>query len=205
MGSSLHNVFNYVQDTPQKPGLVNVFNYKQDSPVEKKPPTMQQQMKEVDKANNKAISTIDYIKTNEGYRDTIYNDTKGLKTIGYGFNLTDTETARLLPYEVVSGKRKITREEADLVFSKRLNIAMKDAISFMGGQENYANLTDSQKKGLIDMAYNLGLTRLNKFEKLREALFNGDKLRAKDEVLDSKYAREDVPNRALKNANLMLK
>jgi len=75
----------------------------------------------------------------------------------------------------------------------------------MGGRDNFTNLTNSQKKALIDMSYNMGLTRLNKFKELRKALFAGDKMSAKREVLDSKYAREDVPSRALKNANLMLK
>ncbi len=84
-------------------------------------------------------------------------------------------------------------------------MAIKDAQRFMGGEENFGNLTNSQKKGLIDMSYNMGLTKLNRFKELRKALFKGDKMGAKREVLDSKYAREDVPSRALKNANLMLK
>ena len=158
-----------------------------------------------DTAQTDSMMVMDYVRGNEGFRSKIYDDTKKLKTIGSGFNLEDETTRRLLPADVVSGKRDITKEEDDAVFAKRFKIAVGDAISYMGGQDNFTKLSKSQKRGLIDMSYNMGLTRLNKFEKLRIALFKGDRLTAKKEVLDSKYAQKDVPNRADKNANLMLR
>jgi len=161
--------------------------------------------KVAEKAQGDALMTMDYVKGNEGYSAEVYDDTENLKTIAYGFNLEDETTRGLLPSDVVSGKRKITREEADDAFGKRFEMAMSDAVSFIGGKGNFSKLTPSQKKAVIDMSYNMGLPRLNKFTKLREALVTGNKLQAKSEVLNSKYAQSDVPNRALKNANLMLK
>ena len=161
--------------------------------------------KVAEKAQDDALMTMDYVKGNEGYSSKIYNDTKELETIGYGFRIKDETTRALLPTDVVNGKRDLTREEADSVFKKRFEIAMSDAVSYMGGKDNFSKLTKTQKKGLIDMSYNMGLTSLNGFDELRKALFSGDKLKAKAEVLNSKYATKDVPNRALKNANLMLK
>lgn len=148
-------------------------------------------------------SASDYIKKNEDFRSKIYKDTKGKRTTGYGFNIEDEATRRLLPPDVVSGKREITREEADIAFDKRFQMATSDAVSYMGGQDNFSKLSESQKTGLVDMSYNLGLTSLNGFEELRKALYKGDKGMAKEQVLDSKY-KSDVPNRALKNANMML-
>jgi len=163
------------------------------------------QNKPFEQAENKAINTIDYIKTNEGFRPGIYDDTKGIKTGGFGFNYEDPVMRSFIPEDILSGKRQWGEGEANEVFDRRMELATKDAITYMGGGQNYGKLSDSQKKGLLDMSYNMGLTRLNGFGELRKALFLGDKLKAKEEVLDSKYAREDVPGRALKNANLMLK
>ena len=38
---------------------------------------------------------------------------------------------------------------------------------------------------LVDMAFNLGLTKLNKFEKMKEGLMNNDYQTAADEMVDS--------------------
>jgi len=172
---------------------------------EKKEKFHQEATKVYDTASGEALLTMDYVKGNEGYSSKIYNDTEELETIGYGFRIKDETTRSLLPTDVVNGKRDLTKEEADSVFKKRFKIAMSDAVSYMGGQDNFTKLTKSQKKGLIDMSYNMGLTSLNGFDDLRKALFLGDNLKAKEEVLNSKYAREDVPNRAKQNANLMLR
>ena len=158
-----------------------------------------------DTAQTDSMMVMDYVRGNEGFRSKIYDDTKKLKTIGSGFNLEDETTRNLLPADVVSGKRDLTREEDNSVFAKRFKIAVDDAISYMGGKDNFTKLSKSQKKGLIDMSYNMGLTSLNGFDDLRAALYKGDRLWAKEEVLDSKYAQKDVPNRADKNANLMLR
>jgi len=163
------------------------------------------QRKDIDRADNEAIGVIDYLKGNEGFRKDIFLDTKDVRTIGFGFNIDDPVTAKFLPDDVLSGKRPLEKVEAREILNKRTDLAIADAQRFMGGQENFQNLSGSQKKAIIDMAYNLGLTSLNKFVELRKALFQGDKLRAKEEVLDSKYARTDVPSRALQNANLMMK
>lgn len=141
----------------------------------------------------------------EGFRPDIYLDTKGKPTVGHGLRVDDPATKQFLHPDVVSGKRPITPEESGLALQSRIDLAVQDAMSFMGGEDNFVNkLSNSQQKAVIDMSFNLGLTKLNKFKNLRKELFLGNALGAKREVLDSKYAREDVPNRALRNANLML-
>ena len=143
------------------------------------------------------------IKKNEGFRSSPYLDTKGKSTIGYGFNISDETVRQLIPQDVLSGKRELSKDESDEIFGKLKQRAIGDAQTFVG-RDTFGKLTSSQQIGLTDMAYNMGLKSLNKFNNLREALINGDKIGAKREVLDSKYA-EDVPSRALNNANLMLK
>ncbi len=148
---------------------------------------------------------LEYIKGNEGFESNIYKDTKGIDTVGYGFNLTDPDIRARLPQDVVSGKRGMSEIEAEGILTDRVGAATRDAMVFVGDERVFNGLTGNQKTALIDMSFNLGLTRLSKFKKLRKAILAGDSVAAKREILDSKYAKKDVPNRALRNANLMLK
>jgi len=147
---------------------------------------------------------LDFIAENEGFRSTVYKDTKGLNTVGYGFNLTDPSVSALISSDVTEGRREMRRLEAEGVLQKRAAQATQDAKIFLGGDVAFNKLSENQKIGVVDMSFNMGLTRLRKFKKLRAALIKGDKVEAAKEVLDSKYARKDVPNRALKNATLIL-
>jgi GH24 family phage-related lysozyme (muramidase) len=196
MASSLTDIFDS-QPAVEERQVLGVSKQEQGKPEDA--------MKDAEKAQGEAMSVTDYIKGNESFRADIYEDTTGHRTVGHGLNLDDEVTRGMVPSDVVSGKRPITREESRAITQLRIDLAIKDAARYMGGEQNFVNLSNSQKKAIIDMSYNLGLTKLNKFVDLRKALFEGNKLKAKEEVLDSKYAREDVPNRARKNANLMLK
>lgn len=148
--------------------------------------------------------TAKYIKENEGYNPNIYKDTKKIPTTGYGFNINAEHIRQYIPKDVLRGQRALTQQESDDIFNKVYTQSVNDARTFVT-PEVFEKLSNTQKQALIDMSYNMGLTKLNKFNRLREALYKGDKIGAKREVLDSDYARKDVPNRALKNANLMLK
>lgn len=148
--------------------------------------------------------TVEYIKSNEGYRDSVYKDTKGKKTIGYGFNIDDETVRSMVHPDVVQGKRKITQQESDEIITKLIERASKDAQTYVG-KDTFGKLSATQKLALTDMAYNIGLSSLNNFNNMRAGLVKGDKLKAKMELLNSKYAREDVPARALKNSLLMEK
>jgi lysozyme len=137
-------------------------------------------------------------KKEEGFKDKIYKDTKGNKTVGTGFNLQDPVTANMLPKEVAKGKRAITKSENDTAYNKRMALAEKDARQYLGGKV-YDGLDEERKSAVNDMSYNLGLPKLLKFEKTKEAIIKGDYDKAADEILDSKYARQ-LPNRAKRNA-----
>lgn len=162
------------------------------------------QIKQLPKQPDPNSITAKYIKENEGYNPNIYNDTKNIPTTGYGFNINAEHIKKYVPKDVLIGKRSLTQQESDDIFRKVYVQSVNDAKAFVT-PEVFEKLPDTQKQAIIDMSYNIGLTELNKFKRLREALYKGDKIAAKKEVLDSDYARKDVPSRALKNANLMLK
>ena len=123
------------------------------------------------------------IKQHEGLRLTPYRDSVGKLTIGYGLNLEEG----------------ITKNEAEYLLNRRIEYALDDAKAIF---RNFENLSDARKAALVDMAYNLGRSRLMQFVKLREAvqshLFN----LAAEEMLNSKWARQ-VGYRARDLADMM--
>jgi lysozyme len=147
------------------------------------------------------ITVADYIKQNEGYDPRIYNDTKSIPTTGYGFNLKADHVRSYIPKEVLQGKRALQQKEADEIFMQLFGQAEKDARQYIGNNV-FDSMSIPQKTALVDMSYNLGLTKLMKFEEMKKALLKGDFDTAAKEMLDSKY-RQDVPNRALRNSKLL--
>ena len=111
---------------------------------------------------------------------------QGHPTIGYGRNL--------------AGKG-ITQEEAEALLSVDLIDAEDAARGFVGGPV-WRALSDVRRAVLIDMAHNLGATRLYQFAKLRGALERSDFNRAADEIEDSAYFRQ-VKSRGERNRDAM--
>lgn len=147
------------------------------------------------------LAPADYTKKEEGFRGSVYKDTLGHNTVGYGFNVDDPGIKKMIPDDVLSGKRELTTKEADTVFSKVYDKSQSDAVRFVGNRA-WSNLSQGQKKGLSDISYNLGFHKLSGFKKMQTALQSGDWQKASTEILSSKYASE-VPNRARRNAQLI--
>ena len=81
-----------------------------------------------------------------------------------------------------------------------IETAISDAKNYVG--ENWNELDPKAREVIIDMAYNLGGPRLNKFKKLKEALKKQDYQTAADEMKDSKWYY-DVGNRSKELINIM--
>lgn len=143
----------------------------------------------------------DRTKSNEGFRDSVYLDSVGKKTIGYGFNIDDPAIRNYLPRDVVAGKRKLSKSEADKIFDNLFTSAQSHAINYVSPGV-YNKLTPQAKYVVTDMAYQLGPTKLSKFVKLREALQTQDYNRASREIVNSDYYKQ-VTNRANRNIELL--
>ncbi len=142
------------------------------------------------------------ITENEGFRPTVYKDTVGKRTVGLGFNVDDPSVAKHIDPAILSGRRQMTLEEAQTIFNTRfLPTAEENARQFVG-EDLYKRLAPEQQAALVDMAYNLGLPRLSKFQQLRAALQNNNFDAAGQEIMNSLYAKQ-VPNRARRNALLV--
>lgn len=119
----------------------------------------------------------------EGIRLKPYTDTVGKLTIGIGRNLDDVGITLHEARHLCDGD--ITRVFMEL--DNRLPW--------------WRSLTENQQRGLANMAFNLGLPRLLRFEKMLAALEVGDGEKAAAEALDSKWAKQ-VGERADRIAEL---
>lgn len=136
----------------------------------------------------------------EGVKTKVYPDPI-LKweapTIGIGHNLKKPSSKQLLKslglnYEdVISGKKELTKHQIDKIFESDLTQAINDASGFVN---NFNVLPKEAKTVLIDMAFNMGITRLNKFVKFKTALENEDFSLAAREMKNSNWYNQ-VGNR----------
>jgi lysozyme len=108
----------------------------------------------------------------------------GVWTIGYGTNLQvleiDEETAVRWLMEELEGKR------AGLL-----------------GAPGFKEADDVRQDVLVEMAYQLGVRGCRSFKRMWAAVERQDWWAAASEMLDSKWAREDSPRRAVELATRM--
>jgi lysozyme len=114
---------------------------------------------------------IDWIKHHEGYRQYVYECTEGVKTVAIGRNL---ETVGISP------------EEAEYL----LNNDVKRCVNQLERYIWFTNQPRGVKDALINMCFNLGITRLLNFKKMISALAMKDYTQAAKEALDSRWARQ---------------
>jgi len=127
---------------------------------------------------------IEKIETEEGYSERMYKCPADYWTIGAGINLETTA---------------IPKEVADLW----LKIIVESRISVLKHYEWFNSLNDARQIVIADMAYQMGVGGLLKFQKMIQAILEADYSLAAKEMLDSKWAREDSPARADRNAKIM--
>lgn len=129
----------------------------------------------------------DQLKVHEGFRSKPYEDTVGVLTIGYGRNLT----------------LGISESEAEVLLSNDIKRAYASAVRLVG-QDKFGSLCDERQEVLVNMAFNLGETRLRKFRHFLAALTVEDYECAASEMLRSRWAQQ-VGKRAAELADVMRK
>jgi lysozyme len=134
----------------------------------------------------------DMLSLNEGNKPKVYKDSKGNRTIGIGFNLEDSANQKFLKREGIDinelfDGRKLSENETRTLYNHSLTQAFKDAQSY---DPNFAKRPEAVKMTLVDMAFNLGLTKLNKFVDMKAGLKNNDYNVAADEMIDSNWYKQ---------------
>ena len=139
------------------------------------------------------IDTKTRIKQHEGFSPTVYTDSLGFQTIGYGHLVIEKDNFK--EGEIYSP------EELECVFNQDYEIAKNDGQSIIDNELNGMNGYSEEQKQiiesvLIEMCFNLGKPRVLKFKNFLQALRDKDFKKAKAQMLDSRWAVQ-VKSRAL--------
>ena len=124
----------------------------------------------------------------EGCVLSIYEDHLGYKTVGVGH--------LILPSDPEWGKAvgtRITQTRADELLVKDFNIVLEECEERF--HNNWTDWPEEVRLIIANMAFNLGLPRLEKFQLMLKAINKEDYVTASKEGLDSKWA-DQVYNRA---------
>lgn len=114
------------------------------------------------------------LKQHEGFSNKSYKDTKGIWTIGYGRNLQSMTISRELAEQWLDEDIKTATE------------ALKNKLPF------FASLDEVRQAVLINMSFNMGISRLLGFIDTLALIKNKRYVEASKEMLDSKWAKFDV-------------
>ena len=132
---------------------------------------------------------IQLLKEDEGFRQKVYLDTKGIPTIGYGRNLRDTG---------------VSEKEAEFLLANDIDYAehqCQQHFSF------WSRLPGQVQDVLVCLAMNMGMgysaRGLLSFEKMLAAIETGQWEQAAAELVDSQWAQDVGPLRTDKMASLL--
>lgn len=126
------------------------------------------------------------LERDEGLRLKVYIDSVGIPSIGIGRNLKDVGITKAMAYEMLA-------EDVDTacgVLDRNLPW--------------WRDMTEARQRALVNMCFNLGITRLMGFSKALAALKAGDYDEAARQFLDSRWA-DQVGQRAQRIAELIRK
>lgn len=130
-----------------------------------------------------------YIITNEGWRNHVYDDGVGNPTIGVGFNLNRPDARALinslgLSYTAVrNGEVDLTNEQILILLNGDLATAINLAASVF---PNLGQISSTRQVVLIDMTFNLG-NRIRGFQRLIRAVAANDWEAAASEMQNSRW------------------
>ena len=123
---------------------------------------------------------IEMLKIHEGVETHAYKCSASKITIGVGRNI-DPE-----------GGIGLSEDEIDYLLQNDIDRIITE-LDFEYGW--FSELNEARQDAMIDISFNLGQTRLRKFQKALTAMAKSDWDTAADEVMDSKWSKQ-VGNRA---------
>ena len=128
---------------------------------------------------------LESVKKHEGYRNKVYLDTLGKRTVGVGHLCVEEFWEDDKEYEE---KFLMDILEADL------QNAIKGAKDLMA-ENGCIDMDEIAEEIIIEMIFQLGKTGVSKFKNMWKALSGLDYSTAASEMLDSRWAKQ-TPNRA---------
>ena len=135
---------------------------------------------------------LESVKKHEGYRNKVYLDTLGKRTVGVGHLCVEDFWEDDKEYE-----EKFLME----ILQKDLQQAIRGARSLME-EHGCADIDEKAEELLIEMVFQLGMTGVSKFRNMWKALAEKNYIGASYEMLDSRWSKQ-TPNRAKSMAKTM--
>ena len=129
---------------------------------------------------------IDMLKRHEGVRSHVYLCSAGYETLGVGRNISESGLG-------------ITEDEIDFLLMNditRVKQELTDTYFW------FPALNEARQDAMIDISFNLGLTRLRGFVKAIEAMSREQFDIAADEFMDSRWSQQ-VGNRAVEATEMI--
>ena len=126
-------------------------------------------------------SLVEMIKRHEGVRSKVYMCSAGYETIGVGINISESGLG-------------LSDDEIDYLLEndiKRVTEELQDTYFWFGG------LNEARRDAMVDICFNLGLTKLRGFVNALTAMSREQFDVAADEFMDSKWAQQ-VGTRAIR-------
>jgi GH24 family phage-related lysozyme (muramidase) len=145
------------------------------------------------------------ISIHEGVRNTVYKDTKGIPTIGVGFNLTRKDArekveALGVDYDKVrAGKESLTEDQIFELYKNDIQTAISDAKSIVS---NFDDLDRVRQRVMVDMAFNLGHARFSEFKATINAVERFDFEKAAEQMINSLWF-DQVKTRGVRLVKMM--
>jgi len=124
------------------------------------------------KMNLIPAATVEQIKKDEGLSLTAYQCSANKTTIGYGRNLEG---------------RGITSDEAEYLLMNDIKITQKE---LRQNFDWFIDMNTARQGAMVNMCFNLGITRFYGFKKMIKAAKIGDHEEMAEQMLDSKWARQ---------------
>ena len=128
------------------------------------------------------------IAKHEGYEPRVYKCTNGYDTIGYGFAIKDLY---------------MDEEIANLILDKKIRGILAKIEGNEDWDEWFWGKPEGIKEVLVNMIYQIGFSGVRKFRKTIQYIKEDKLLLASEEMLDSKWARSDSPNRAKELSDIL--
>lgn len=137
------------------------------------------------------MNTIEQLKIDEGFRSRPYLCSAGKTTIGYGRNL---EAVPFSNKEIQAlgrtsfDDKPLTKDEAEMLLVNDVKRVVRSVVAF----SFWGDLNPARQGVIVNMCFNLGTRGFLKFRKTIGFLQDNHFGSASREMLDSKWAREDV-------------
>lgn len=125
--------------------------------------------------------TLKTIPEYEGRRNCIYRDSLGNETVGIGHLVKPSDD------DLFDARGCLTDGQVDLLYSQDLALATAGAISLVS---NYVDQPDSVQQILINMTFNLGYTRLSKFDQFISFIVSKDYQSAAEDLITTLWYKQ---------------